>query len=201
MTRSVAIYLFDEVEVLDFAAPYEVFTTAARVLRRSEPQVPVPFEVFTVGAARGLVRARAGLQVLAERAFDEVAHADVLLIPGGVVERQLQHAALIEWIATRARSAEVTASVCTGAFLLARAGLLDGRSATTHWEDLDDLRARFPRVRVEGGRRWIDHGDVITSAGITAGLDMSLHLVARLGGRALAEATARQLEVDWRDTP
>jgi transcriptional regulator GlxA family with amidase domain len=91
--------------------------------------------------------------------------------------------------------------VCTGAFLLARCGLLDRRRATTHWEDAADLQAMFPAVTVVDGVRWVDEGEVVTSAGICAGIDMSLHLVARLAGDALAERTARQMEFDWTPQP
>jgi transcriptional regulator GlxA family with amidase domain len=87
--------------------------------------------------------------------------------------------------------------VCTGAFLLAQARLVAGKAVTTHWEDIDDLKAMFPGLDVRTGVRWVDEGAIVTSAGISAGIDMSLHLVERLGGRALAERTARQLDVDW----
>jgi len=89
--------------------------------------------------------------------------------------------------------------VCTGAFLLAQAGLLDGQEATTHWEDIDELRAAFPRLRVRAERRWIDNGRTVTSGGISAGMDMSLHLVARLAGHELAARTALQMEYDWNE--
>ncbi|MYM33174.1 DJ-1/PfpI family protein [Duganella sp. FT94W] len=191
MTRSVGIYVFDQVEVLDFAGPYEVFTCAARVAGDA------PFAVRTIGASRAAVRARAGLAVHPETTFADCGPVDVLIIPGGVVTAELARAEVIGWIAGMARECELVASVCTGAMLLAEAGLLDGLSATTHWEDLDALRAGWPQVRVEGERRWIDHGQIVTSAGISAGIDMSLHLVARLAGRALAERTARQMDYDW----
>jgi len=93
----------------------------------------------------------------------------------------------------------VTASVCTGAFLLAQAGLLEGKQATTHWEDLAGLRRLFPGVDVIEGRRWVDLGSIVTSAGISAGIDMSLHLVARLPGAEVARRTARQMQYDWWD--
>jgi transcriptional regulator GlxA family with amidase domain len=112
--------------------------------------------------------------------------------------RQSQIESVIDWIAARARTAALTASVCTGAFLLARAGLLDGRRVTTHWEDVGDLRRMFPALKVEEGPRWIDEGAIVTSAGISAGIDMSLHLVERRGGEALALRTARQMDYDWR---
>jgi transcriptional regulator GlxA family with amidase domain len=104
---------------------------------------------------------------------------------------------VIAWIAATARDCELVASVCTGAFLLAAAGLLDGQPATTHWEDQADLRAAFPQVEVLSDRRWVDNGRVVTSGGISAGMDMSLHLVERLAGRELAVSTARQMEYDW----
>jgi transcriptional regulator GlxA family with amidase domain len=122
----------------------------------------------------------------------------VLLVPGGEVSTELERPAVIDWIRQTAGSVAVTASVCTGAFLLAQAGLLRGRRATTHWEDLDDLRRRFPEVIVEAGSPWIDEGELVTSAGISAGLDMSLHLVARLVSMELAVRTARQMDYAWR---
>jgi transcriptional regulator GlxA family with amidase domain len=200
MSLAVAIYLFPEVEVLDFAGPFEVFTTATRVSRRLRPDAAEPFRTFTVSRTPGPVRARAGLNVMPDCTLDEAPPIDVLLVPGGVVDAELSDPEVIAWIGARARSARLTASVCTGAFLLAQAGLLDGRSATTHWEDIGDLRRRFDRVHVREGVRWVDEGSVISSAGIAAGIDMSLHLVARLAGRDLAVATARQMDVPYGNT-
>lgn len=198
-TRRVGIVLFDDVEVLDFAGPYEVFTTATRVHSRRTPGAPPAFDVFTIapGGARSLVRARAGLRVQVDHGPDDAPPIDLLIVPGGVVTAELARAALAPWIAARAAQAEITASVCTGAFLLAQAGLLHGCSVTTHWEDIADLRAAHPGLAVVEGRRWVDAGAVVTSAGISAGIDMSLHLVERTLGRELAEATARQMEFDW----
>ncbi len=118
-------------------------------------------------------------------------------IMGSVVAAELERAPVIEWIKRTAARAELTASVCTGAFLLGKAGLLGGKTITTHWEDLDDFRTMFPDVSVQGDRRWIDSGDIITSAGISAGLDMSLHLVERLESEELAVRTARQMDYEW----
>ena len=110
----------------------------------------------------------------------------------------MERADLTAWIAREAPKTTLTASVCTGAFLLAKAGLLDGRRVTTHWEDVGDLRRLFPSLRVEEGPQWIDEGRIVTSAGISAGLDMSLHLVSRLASVELAERTARQMDYAWR---
>ena len=197
MSCTVGIFVFDDVEVLDFAGPYEVFTTASRVFKRSAPSSPEPFTVITVGKASTPVRARAGLRVYPDYGFASHPEIDLLLIPGGVVTAELETPDVIKWITRNAKRAALTASICTGAFLLAKAGLLDGKSATTHWEDIGDLRTMFPSLRVQERRRWVDEGSVVTSAGISAGIDMSLHLVERLASRELAERTARQMEFDW----
>jgi transcriptional regulator GlxA family with amidase domain len=195
MTKKVGIYLFDDVELLDFAGPYEVFTTCARVARRGG--LEAPFDTLAIGPSRSAVTARAGLPILPTHTIDDHPALDVFIVPGGVVDAQLRERHIIDWIARTARSTPLTASVCTGALLLAQAGLLDGRPATTHWEDLDQLRHDYPAVKVRAEGRWIDDGDIVTSAGIAAGIDMSLHLVARLCGRELAVRTARQMDYPW----
>lgn len=200
VTHTVGIYLFDEVEVLDFAGPFEVFSTATRVGARLDPGAPAAFEVLTVADAARTVRARGGLSVQSDFDLATSPRIDVLVVPGGVVTAELGRDDVVDWIARVARSSTVTASVCTGAFLLARAGLLRGLEATTHWEDVAELRATFPDVTVREEVRWIDAGPVVTSAGISAGLDMSLHLVERLEGAELARSTARQMELDWHGT-
>lgn len=195
ITQRVAILLFDNVEVLDFAGPYEVFTTATRVA-----QQPV-FEVMTVAAEPDAVRARAGLVVRADYALHAHPPVDLLIVPGGVVTAALASPALIDWIAEVASQSRLTASVCTGAFLLAKAGVIDTQTVTTHWEDIDDLRAGWPSLRVVDGVRWVDQGRIVTSAGISAGIDMSLHLIERCAGRELALRTARQMDFDWTGNP
>ena len=197
MKRTVGIYLFDEVEVLDFAGPFEVFSTASRVHVRLQPDAMPPFEVFTLADTRRTVKARGGLLVEPHFEITKHPHLDILIIPGGVVTAELAREEVIDWIARTAQSSAVTASVCTGAFLLAKAGLLHNKKATTHWEDIEDLREMFPEVIIEGGVRWIESGKIVTSAGISAGIDMSLHLVVRFEGEELARRTAYQMEFDW----
>lgn len=199
MTHSIGIYLFPEVEVLDFAGPYEVFTTANRVFKRCSPQAGDIFKVFTIAREATWVRARAGLEVKSDYAIVGHPALDVLVIPGGVVTAELDHSEVIAWISARHITNTITASVCTGAFLLAKAGLLSGKSATTHWEDIDDFRTLFSNVSVQENRRWVDEGKIVTSAGISAGIDMSLHLVERLAGRELSLKTARQIDIDWHE--
>jgi transcriptional regulator GlxA family with amidase domain len=199
MTTSVGIYIYPEAEVLDFAGPYEVFTTASRVFRRTSPGQPEPFRAFTVASTTEPMRARAGLVVLPDFGCADHPPIDLLLVAGGVVSGQLASDEVTTWIARTAAQAKLVASVCTGAFLLARTGVLDNLTATTHWEDTSEMQALFPLVNVVEGRRWVDEGPVVTSAGISAGIDMSLHLVERLAGRELALRTARQMDYDWHE--
>lgn len=193
----IGIYIFDQVEVLDFAGPFEVFTTATRVFLKHAKGTNAPFEVVTIARTKAAIRARAGLVIAPDFTIENHPKLDALLIPGGVVDEELKSQALREWIQTVVPTTKLSASVCTGAFLLARAGLLKGKKATTHWEDLDDLKAMFPNTNVVENVRWVDEGHIVTSAGISAGIDMSLHLVRRLVDNDLAEKTARQLEFDW----
>ena len=199
MTRTIGIFVYDGVEVLDFAGPFEVFTTASRVYGLLAPGATRPFEVKIIGQTGATQRARAGLSVFPDADFATTGYLDVLLVPGGVVTAALKKRAVISWIGAIARDAELVASVCTGSFLLAQAGLLDGLDATTHWDDIEAMRAAFPQVRVHARRRWVDNGDIVTSAGISAGIDMSLHLVERLASRELALATAHRMEYDWNE--
>ena len=191
---NVAIYIYDDAEVLDFSGPFEVFSTASRL---SEPKDL--FRVFLVAEQNAPVAARAGYSVNPHYGFGEHPAIDVLIVVGGVHTAQLGKPAVVDWIAATARDARLLASVCTGAFLLAEAGLLDGLEVTTHWEDIDDLEASYPDLGVIRSRRWVDTGAIVTSGGISAGIDMSLHLVERLGGRELAERTARQMEYAWHE--
>jgi transcriptional regulator GlxA family with amidase domain len=197
MTLTVGIYVFDEVEVLDLGGPFEVFSTASRVHSRLHPDAPKPFQVVTIAAEHRPIAARGGLRVEPSHTFDDHPPIDVLIIPGGLVTAELERPPVIEWIEQNAARASLTASVCTGAFLLAKAGLLDGKPVTTHWEDIQDLRAMFPRITVVENQRWVDAGPIVTSGGISAGIDMSLYLVSRLTDLGLAIKTAHQMEYDW----
>ncbi|WP_331736778.1 DJ-1/PfpI family protein [Streptomyces sp. NBC_00211] len=189
------VLLFDEVEVLDVGGPFEVFSTAGRLARTAADE-PL-LRVLTVAADARPVRARGGLRVVPDHTLDEDPPFDVLVIPGGVTTAVEKDADVIDWLARRHASSALTFSICTGAFLLAATGALHGRPATTHWEDQDELAERWPDVRVRGDVRWVDDGDIVTSAGISAGIDASLHIVGRLHGVGLARRTTRQMEYDW----
>ena len=198
--RSVGILIFDDVEVLDFCGPFEVFSVARRLDDASD--AGRLFEVRTIAEERRLIRCRGGLLVqphLAIRDGDAEARCDILVVPGGMGTRRERHnAALLDWIATQDRHTELTTSVCTGAFLLAERGLLDGRRATTHWASIDFMRQTYPHVTMVDDARFVDEGRIVTSAGISAGIDMSLHVVARLHGAEVAAATARRMEYEMR---
>ena len=198
MTVTVGLYVFPGVELLDAAGPAQVFATAARMGPAARADADA-LRLVTVGREPGLVATRAGLSLQAEVGFNDHPGLDVVVVPGGALTDLPEDAAAVDWIARVAETARVTASVCTGAFLLARAGLLNGLRATTHWEDIPSLRGRFPGIQVHDGPRWIDEGRVLTSGGVSAGIDMSLHLVARLAGRDTALATARQMDYAWQE--
>jgi transcriptional regulator GlxA family with amidase domain len=191
-TRNVAILLFDDVELLDYCGPCEVFSVAAQ---KSDPP---PFAVFTVAARPGPVTPRSGPTVNPHYLLLECPHADLLVVPGGWGTRKEMHnPVLIDWIGHRAATAELVLSVCTGSLLLGKAGLLDGREAATHHLALDLLRQTAPRATVREGCRFVDTGKIVTSAGIAAGIDAALHVVARLLGKDHAERTARHMEYPW----
>ena len=198
---NVAIVIFENVEVLDFAGPFEVFSRTRTVpgteSRRSDDSAP--FRVFTVAPSAGVLRATGGLQVVPDFHFEQAPRIDVLLIPGGFGTRALiEDDAALEWIAGTAAGAELVTSVCTGSLLLARAGLLDGKRATTHGSALDLLeQIGGGKVTVERGARWVDDG-IVTSAGVAAGIDMAFAVVAKLCGEEVAEETARYIEYPWR---
>jgi transcriptional regulator GlxA family with amidase domain len=202
---NVGIFIYDDIEVLDLGGPFEVFSVASRIKPRLEPASPPPFNVFTIGETTAPVRGRNNFIVTPAFSFADHPPIDLLVIPGGIVSAELKKETVIHWIATTAANSKLTASVCTGSSLLAQAGILDGKHATTHWSDIDDMKAMFPNVTVEEKVRWVEQGNLITSAGISAGIDMALHLVSRLESESLALATAKQMDYHWirnrNDTP
>ena len=200
-TMHVAILAFDEVEALDLAGPYEVFTTASRMALQADPGAPPPFEVSCVARNQEVVRARAGMAIVPTHGFAERPPVDVLIVPGGVVNAVMTCQETLHWIASMHPHTLLTASVCTGAFLLAASGVLHNGPVTTHWEDQADLAQQFPALDVRSGMRWVEQGKLITSGGISAGIDMSLHMVSRLTHEALALRTAKQMEFQWTLNP
>jgi transcriptional regulator GlxA family with amidase domain len=193
---SVGILIFDGVELLDFAGPFEVFSRTRLVpgadSRRSEESAP--FQVFTVAKARAFVTTTGGLQVIPRHAFAEAPRIDLLVVPGGFGTRGLLHdAATLDWIRRVAAEARQVTSVCTGSLLLAKAGLLEGRRATTHWNALDLLESLHAGLTVDREQRVVDDG-IISSAGVASGIDMAFYVVEKLFGREVADETARFIE-------
>jgi len=193
MRKNVAILVFDDVEVLDFAGPFEVFAVTDELRSHEE------FDVATVAPVPGAVRARNGLRVVPDFTIEDCPPPRILVVPGGFGTRAvLRNQVLIKWIQRASRACEVTMSVCTGALVLAQAGMLDGRRVTTHHDAVDALRQLAPKAIVDPGARFHDTGSVVTAAGISAGIDCSLHLVGRLLGEGAAAATAAYLEYERR---
>lgn len=189
---NIGIYLYDQAEVLDFSGPFEVFSTAARICPDDKA-----FNVYTISEHGEAVMARGGYSINPTYGFHNHPQTDVLIVVGGVHDAEMNKHQVIRWIADEASRASLIASVCTGAFLLAEAGILTTQDVTTHWQDIPELRQRYPGLTVLENKRWVDTGTVVTSGGISAGIDMSLHLVSRLHSLELAEKTARQMEFDW----
>ena len=197
--RRVGILIFRDVEVLDFCGPFEVFSTTRLVEERRRDD-PSPYEVVLVAETGDVVVATGGLKVIPDVSLEDCPTLDVLVVPGGWGTReQAGNARVLDWIRARSRGVEILAAVCTGSILLAGAGLLDGRPATTHRGSLDRMRASFPAVAVVEDRRVVDDGDVLTSAGISAGIDLAIRIVARHHGEAVARSTARHMEYPFPD--
>lgn len=192
----VAILLFDDVEVLDFAGPFEVFSVAAELLNDHRE-----LRVVTVAESPGEIRAIGGLRIRPERTIAELTGPDVLVVPGGDgTRREMYNESLLRWVTTVHGRAGLTLSVCSGARLLARAGLLDGLRVTTHHQVLEHLRELAPAAFVESNPRYIDAGRIVTTGGISAGIDGAFHVVARFWGEDAARATAAYMEYDRRGT-
>ncbi|MFK7992903.1 MAG: DJ-1/PfpI family protein [Granulosicoccus sp.] len=197
----ISIMLFEQADLLDFGGPYEVFLTASRLAARAGE--PEPFEVTTVSLDGQAITAYGGMQIVPQGSLQQAGPCDVLIVPGGIdVERFLADKLLLSSIAGIAQdTGAIIASVCTGAFILAEAGLLSTMEWTTHWEDIDDLAAL---VGDEGAHRnvhWVDNGKIVTGAGLSSGIAMSLHLVQRFASLDLAERTAVQIGYPWSPDP
>lgn len=199
------IVLYEGLDLIDSGGPYEVFVTASRLVERDGGEGP--FDVVTLSLDGGPVTSYGGLGLVPHASVADAGPLDVVVVPGTVdVDAATGDPALVAAIERLAAGAPLTASVCTGSFLLASAGLLEGRDWTTHWEDVGLLAERLAARGDGHGRgvrdvRWVDAGPIVTGAGLSSGIAMSLHLVNRLAGRELAARTARQLDYDWSPDP
>jgi transcriptional regulator GlxA family with amidase domain len=195
--RRVGIVLFEDVEVLDFCGPFEVFT-ATRVNEEKRREESSPFDVLLIAERPGPVTTTGGMRVLPHYTFDNCPQLDIVVSPGGLgTWNELKNPSMLEWLRARAAEANTVTAVCTGSMLLGAVGLLDGRHATTHWRALDWMRDSFPSVTVEYGKHFVKDGHVFTSAGISAGIDMALAVVADYFGEEITRATARHMEYPY----
>jgi len=192
-TMRIGVYLFDGAEELDWAGPWEVLAAWA------EQYPDDGVEVFTVARQHRDVRCAKGLRVRADYTWQDVPAIDVLVYPGGRATRDhLGDTEVRQWLQRLRDGETLVTSVCTGALVLADAGLLDGAPATTHWSDVDELASLGQGIQVRGDERFVDNGRVITAAGVSAGIDMALHLVARLHSPERARAVRRYIQYDPR---
>ncbi len=190
--RNLAILLFEDVEVLDFAGPFEVFAVT------SELNNYELFNVYLVAETQQTLKAVNGLRVVADYTLSDCPKPDILVVPGGVgSRRQMDHQRLIHWLKQISKSTEHIMSICTGARLLAKAGLLDDLEITTHHEAYDELRQLVPTASVSKHKRFVDQGKILTAGGISAGIDSSLYLVSKLLGAEIARKTAIYMEYNW----
>jgi transcriptional regulator GlxA family with amidase domain len=192
--KRIGIIIFDDIEVLDFCGPFEVFT-ATRLNEERRREEPSPFEVVLVAQFARPAATSGGMKVLPDFTFDTCPPLDILVVPGGWgTRREMNNDVMLSFVVSRAAQVETLASVCTGSLILGNAGLLDGLRATTHRRSLGLMRELFPKVTVDSDSRVVEQGKLITSAGISAGMDMALLVVGRYCGETVARSTARHME-------
>lgn len=187
---NIGIYIYDDAEVLDFSGPFEVFSTAKRLANND-------WQVSLIAKSDSPVLARGGYSVNPHYSFADCPLLDLLVVVGGDHTRELEKAEVITWLKHTATNTKCVASVCTGAFLLAKTGLLNGKNVTTHWQDQPELAATFSKLNVISDTRWVTDGKFTSSGGISAGIDMSLALVAEFISYEHALLTAKQMEYKW----
>lgn len=192
--KRIGIVIFNDIEVLDFCGPFEVFSVT-RLNEERRREEPSPFEVLLLAQFDKLITTTGGMKILPDTTFDLCPALDILLVPGGWGTRaEMKNEAMLSFVATQAAQVETLTAVCTGSLILGSAGLLDGLRATTHWRSLELMQELFPKIMVDSASQVVEQGRVITSAGISAGIDMALTVVKRYCGEDIARATARHME-------
>ena len=198
--KRVGILIFPDVEVLDFCGPFEVFSVT-RLNEERRREEPSPFQVVLIAESKDPVVASGGLRVLSDYTLEDCPQLNILVVPGGWgTRKEINNEKLLNWLRARATEVETLSSVCTGSVLLGKAGLLDGRRATTHWRALPWMREVLPQVIVEDSWHVVVDDNIYTSAGISAGIDMTLRIVGHYYGDEIAQATARQMEYAFLET-
>jgi transcriptional regulator GlxA family with amidase domain len=187
----VGIFVFNDVEVLDFAGPFEVFSLVTRDNEKL-------FEVIIISEKGELIQAGNGLRIQPDFSFNDKLIFDILIIPGGygAEEVEIKNKVVIDWIKKQKDVVKILASVCTGAFLLAESGILDNKKATTHWMDILRLESKYPKIKVIKDTRFVDEDNIITSGGISSGINMSFHIIKKLFGLQIAKMTAKRMEYE-----
>ena len=189
--RNLAILIFEDVQIIDYTGPYETF---GHVYSAAQP---VPFNIYTVAETTEPITTAMGMRVIPKYSIENAPRPDILVVPGGGVESALKSPAVMKWLEDSAKGAEIVVSVCNGAFILAKAGLLDGLEATTTAFLIERFKEAAPRTKVVSDRRYVDNGKIITTAGLSSGIDGSLHVIERLYGRGTAEMAALGMEYNW----
>ena len=188
--RNLAILIFDGVQIIDYTGPFETFGH----VHTNEGH---GFNIYTVSEKTNAITTAMGMSVNPKYSFENAPKPDLLLVPGGDVDGQLNSPTVIKWVQETARDTEIVLSVCNGAFIIAKAGLLDGIEATTTSNLIPMFRRDFPKVKVVDDRRFVDNGRVITTAGLSSGIDGALHVIERLFGKGTAQMAALGMEYNW----
>ncbi|HEV7683546.1 MAG TPA: DJ-1/PfpI family protein [Pyrinomonadaceae bacterium] len=190
VTRNLAIFIFDGVQIIDYTGPFEV-------LGQARDNGTKLFNVYTVAEKPGPITTNMGMTVVPKYSFADMPKTDVLVLPGGNTQPGLDNPKVIKWVQDTAGNAEFVMSVCNGAFYLGKAGLLDGLSATTYYGLIDELKEVAPKAHVVTDQRFVDNGKIITTAGLSSGIDGALHLIEKIVGRGRAQEVALNLEYNW----
>jgi putative intracellular protease/amidase len=188
--RNLAILIFDGVQIIDYTGPYETFGHVYS-------EAGTPFNIYTVSEKSAAITTSMGMSVNPKYSFENAPDPDVLIVPGGDVTGQVENANVIKWIQDKSKHAEIVMSVCNGAYILAKSGLLDGLEATTTAGLIPGLRQAAPKTNVVDDKRYVDNGKIITTAGLSSGIDGSLHVIDRLFGRGTAQMAALGMEYNW----
>lgn len=190
-SRNVAILIFEGVQIIDYTGPYEVF---GHVYTADQP---TPLKIYTVSEHTRPVTTAMGMSVVPKYSIETAPKPDILIVPGGDVAAVTDNPRLLEWVKKKSDGAEIVMSVCNGAFILSKLGLLDGLEATTTATLIERLKASAPKTRVRSDVRFVDNGKIITTAGLSSGIDGSLHVIERLFGRGTAQMAALGMEYNW----
>lgn len=197
MQKTVGIFIFDDIEVLDFCGPFEVLSLV-REDENKRMETDSPFTVKLIAATTEMITTKGGMKVLPDYDFASSPKLDILVVPGGMGTRKLMYdETVLNFVRQKAKEVELLTSVCTGSLILANAQLLDGLSATTHWKSLQRMQDEFKNVNVSFDKHFVEDGNVISSAGISAGIDMALYIVKRYLGEEVAKVTAKHMEYPY----